>query len=165
MYEQDDQPEKVTCKHCGGHRCYKEDTTLPEGDSATSYMCVDCGYTTTSLNVEGSPTITQYEEHTAKLIKDLRWVDDKNLVWYPIVLNFPSVGIIFPDGNNKLDWWWTTAPSVDVKEEEKEKYPIPGSDGMYYNKRVDINKKEKFASTQFYEACKSVGFIINEDVV
>ena len=163
MYQQE-QPEKIVCKHCGQHTCYKENTELPDGSKATSYMCVSCGYTTTSLNTDGSPTIQQYEETTAKLIKDLRWVDDKNLVWYPIVLNFPNVGIIFPDGNSKLDWWWTTAPSVDVSEEEKEKYPIPGSDSQYYKKRVDMTQKEKFASTQFNDACKHVGFIINEDL-
>jgi len=165
MSQQDEMPEKVTCKHCGGQRCYKEHTEIGDGSKATSYMCVDCGYTTTSLNTDGSPTIEQYEETTAKLIKDLRWVDDKNLVWYPIVLNFPNVGIIFPEGTSKLDWWWTTAPSVDVAEAEKTKYPVPGAEGQYYKKRVDMTKKEKFASTQFYEACKHAGFILNEDVV
>ena len=59
MSLQDEMPEKVTCKHCGGHRCYKEHTTLPDGSQAVSYMCVDCGYTTTSLNIDGSPTIQQ----------------------------------------------------------------------------------------------------------
>jgi len=164
MSQQDEMPEKVACKHCGGHRCYKEHTELPDGSKATSYMCVDCGYTTTSLNTDGSPTIEQYEETTAKLITDLRWVDDKNLVWYPIVLNFPNVGIIFPEGTSKLDWWWTTAPSVDVTEAEKTKYPVPGAEGQYYKKRVDMSQKEKFASTQFYDACKHAGFILNEDV-
>ena len=98
MHQSDNQPAKVTCKHCGAaDRCFKEDTIGPDGTKATSYMCVSSGYTTTTLNVEGSPTITYYEEETAQLIKDLRWVDNKNLVWYPIVLNFPNVGIIFPD--------------------------------------------------------------------
>lgn len=158
------QPDKVTCKHCGAvDRCFKEETVGPDGSQATSYMCVNCGYTTTSLNVEGSPTITYYEEETAQLIKDLRFVDDKNLVWYPIVLNFPNVGIIFPDGTNKLDWWWTTAPAVDIPKKEQSKYPIPGTDGQYYQKRVDMAQQAKFSPGEFYDACKHVGFIINEE--
>ncbi len=164
MHQSDNQPAKVTCKHCGAaDRCFKEDTIGPDGTKATSYMCVSCGYTTTTLNVEGSDTITYYEEETAQLIKDLRWVDDKNLVWYPIVLNFPNVGIIFPDGSSKLDWWWSTAPAVDIPKDEQKKYPIPGSDGQYYQKRVDMKQQAQFAPGEFYEACKHVGFIINEE--
>ena len=95
----------------------------------------------------------------------MRWVDDENLVWYPIVLNFPNVGIVFPDGTSKTDWCWSTAPAIDVPEEERSKYPIPGSDGQYYTKRVDMSRQEKFAPDKFYDACKEVGFIVSEDVV
>lgn len=159
------QPSKITCKHCGGSQCFKEDTIGPDGNAATSYMCVDCGYTTTTLNVEGSEMVQFYEETTAQLIKDLRWVDDENLVWYPIVLNFPSVGIIFPDGQNSSDWWWTTAPAVDVTEEEKTKYPVPGVEGQYYKRRVDMSQRKSFPKNEFYDACKHVGFIVSEDLV
>jgi hypothetical protein len=158
------QPSKITCKHCGGSHCFEEETAGSDGSEVTSYMCIDCGYTTTTLNVEGSEVIQYYEETTAQLIKDLRWVDDTNLVWYPLVLNFPSVGIIFPDGHNKEDWWWTTAPAVDVSEEEKAKYPVPGTQGQYYKRRVDMNQRKSFPKNQFREASKHVGFIISEDL-
>ncbi len=166
MEQPDNQPNKITCPHCGAaERCFEEHTTAPDGSQATSYMCVSCGYTTTTLNVEGSETIQMYEENTAQLIKSLRWVDDRNLVWYPLVLNFPNVGIIFPDGNNALDWWWSTAPAIDIPQNERSKYPIPGTDGQYYTKRVDMTQQAKFSAGEFYDACKHVGFIVNEDLV
>ncbi len=99
----------------------------------------------------------QYESQTAELIKDLRWVDDKNLVWYPTVLNFPSYGIIFPDGANKMDWKWTAAPAVDVAPEEQKNYPIPGQTDKFYQRRIDMAASRKFLSNDFYGACLFLG--------
>tara|TARA_R110000803_G_scaffold48532_5_gene100824 strand:+ start:4698 stop:5084 length:387 start_codon:yes stop_codon:yes gene_type:complete len=127
-------------------------------------MCTSCGYTTTTLNKVGSETVIGYEEQTAQIIKDLRWVDDEDLVWYPIVLNFPSVGIIFPQGTSKDSWSWITAPATLIPEADKQKYPIPGSDGEYYKKKVDMEQQKDFAPDQFYNACKHVGFIVSEEL-
>jgi|TARA_R110000796_G_scaffold7488_1_gene25670 hypothetical protein len=159
------QPSKIVCKHCGDHSCFEEETQNKEGDLAKSYMCTSCGYTTTTLNKEGSDVVKGYEETTAQIIKDLRWVDDEELVWYPIVLNFPSVGIIFPQGTSKNNWTWVTAPATLIPEEDKEKYPIPGVEGEFYKKKVDMSQQKEFAPHQFYDACKQVGFIISEDLV
>ena len=157
------EPIKITCPHCGEHdACFEETQTMPDADQTqvNSYMCMSCGYTSTTLNVEGSEVIKQYEEQTAELIKDLRWVDAyTNLVWYPIILNFPSFGIIFPDGTSKHDWAWKTAPAVDIPTEEQAKYPIPGQDGQFYARRSDMNASQVFPSNEFYAACKSIGFI------
>lgn len=158
------QPNKIICKHCGEHHCFEEETQTQDGQMAKSYMCTNCGYTTTTLNVEGGGVVTGYEEQTAQIIKDLRWVDDENLVWYPIVLNFPSVGIIFPQGTSKDDWSWVTAPAVLIPEEDRQKYPIPGSEGEFYKKKVDMSQQKQFAADKFYDACKHVGFIISEDL-
>lgn len=153
------EPTKITCPHCGAPECFEDTQTIPDGEDLTSYMCMECGYTSTSLNVDGSPIINQYESQTAELIKDLRWVDDKNLVWYPTVLNFPSYGIIFPDGVNKMDWKWTAAPAVDVAPEEQKNYPIPGQVGKFYERRIDMNASRKFLNNDFYGACLFLGFI------
>jgi len=74
------EPTKVICPHCGSPECFEDTQTIPDGEVVTSYMCMDCGYTTSTLNVEGSQVIKHYEDTTAELIKELRWVDDKNLV-------------------------------------------------------------------------------------
>lgn len=154
------EPTKVLCPHCGSHECFVETQELPDKTVVDSSMCMECGYTTTTLNVEGSAIVQQIEDTTAELIKDLRWVDpNTNLVWYPIVLNFPSFGIIFPDGTNKDEWSWRAAPAVDVSAEEVEKYPIPGRPGEFYSRRIDMSQGQLFDRKDFYSACKFLGFI------
>lgn len=152
-------PNKIKCPHCGSENCFEE-TQAVENELVKSYLCIGCGYTSTTLNKEGSTMISEYEEITAELIKALRWVDTKtNLVWYPIVLNFPSFGIIFPDGETKSNWEWMAAPAVEISKEEQKKYPIPGQTDAYYTKRIDMNLGKKFNSDAFKEACEFIGFI------
>jgi hypothetical protein len=157
-------PAKVICPHCGGHNCFHEkqevDWDNPTKKLLESFLCTDCGYTTTNLNLVDSEIIQGYEQTTAELIKALRWIDPQtNLVWYPIVLNFPSSGIIFPDGTSVDDWSWRAAPAVDIPQEEQKKYPIPGNEGAYYTKRIDMEAGKLFGKNDFYEACKFIGFI------
>jgi len=153
-------PNKVTCPHCQHPNCFEEASTLPQGEVVNSYMCLNCGYTTTTLNVEKSVVIEEYEKGTAELIKALRWVDPQtSLVWYPIVLNFPSTGMIFPDGVDASDWKWMVAPAVSIPLNEQKKYPIKSQPGSYYTKKIDLKKGKLFAPNAFYEAAKSVGFI------
>ena len=152
------EPSKIICPHCGAHECFEETQTV-ENDVVHSYMCISCGYTSTTMNIEGSEMIKQYEDSTADLIKDLRWVDEKNLVWYPIILNFPSFGIIFPDGTSKNNWRWTAAPAVDIPVEDQKKYPIPGQKDAFYTRRIDMKAGMSFDNKDFYGACKFIGFI------
>ena len=154
-------PNQIKCPHCGSDHCYEE-TQAVENELVKSYLCTNCGYTSTTLNKEGSTMIKEYEDVTAELIKDLRWVDEKtNLVWYPIVLNFPSFGIIFPDGVNKTNWEWMAAPAVDIPEEDRKNYPIPGHKDIFYTKRIEMKLGKKFKSDSFREACEFIGFIKN----
>lgn len=152
-------PIKITCPHCGSHECFEESQAMEDGETVNSYMCMGCGYTSSTLNKIGSKVIESYEETTAELIKELRWIDENGLVWYPTVLNFPSFGIIFPDGTSKEDWKWTTAPAVDIPVEEQKNYPIPGVKDQFYTRRVDLKAGKTFPSTDFYAACKDLGFI------
>ena len=154
------EPTKIVCPHCGAHECFEDTQKIDLETEVSSYMCISCGYTSTTLNVEGAPTITEYEELTAELMKDLRWVDpNTNLVWYPIVINFPSFGIIFPDGTGRDDWGWTAAPATEIPLDRQKEYPIPGQLGQFYTKKIDMEKGQKFNSNHFYDACKFIGFI------
>lgn len=151
---------KVICPHCTQPNCFVEETVIKDQEVVHSFMCMDCGYTSTTVNIEGSDLIKAYEETTAEIIKQLRWVDaNTKLVWYPIVLNFPSTGMIFPDGSNKDSWNWMAAPAVDIPFNQQKKYPIPGQRGQFYTKRVDLTKGKHFAPDQFADATKFVGFV------
>ena len=151
---------KIACAHCTQLLCYVEQAVNHNKETAHSFMCVGCGYTSTTLNVDQSDLIKTYEENTAELIKQLRWVDPRtNLVWYPIVLNFPSTGMVVPDGISKDDWKWMAAPGIDIPLNQQKRYPIPGQRGQYYTKRVDLRKGRHFAPSKFADAIKFVGFL------
>ena len=150
---------KIDCKHCGKPECYEENTGTAENPSV-SYMCLGCGYMTTTLNLDNSELVRNHEETTADLIKALRWVDsDTRLVWYPTVLNFHSLGMVFPDGTSAEEWSWRAAPAVDIPEEDRKKYPYPGQEGKYYVKRVDMKQSRTFDKQDFKGACKFVNFL------
>lgn len=149
------EPTKITCPHCGSNNCFMEIEEM-----ATSYMCMGCGYTSTSMNRVDSAELKAYEEITPQLMLDLKWIDPQaNLVWYPMVLHFPNTGIVFPDGTSKSDWSWRAAMAVDVAEQDKTKYPIPGQSGQFYSRKVDMESSKLFDRDSFTDACKFVGLI------
>lgn len=154
-------PDKVTCPHCGSDNCFAEsDYVEVSHKKTTSYMCMGCGYTSTTLNVADSDLINEYEEVTPQLMLDLKWIDpETNLVWYPMVLNFPNTGIVFPDGVSASQWSWRAAAAVDIPKEDQSKYPVPGQDGQFYQRRVDMESSKLFEKEDFSDACKFIGLI------
>ena len=151
------QPEKVTCPHCGGSNCFIE-----EYEDVESHLCMDCGYTTTSLNIEGSVQMVDWESALPELVKVIKWVDPQTkLIWLPSTLNVPQKGIVFPDGITAQDWKWRSAPVVSVSKEEQKKYPIPGKPGEFYKTKIDFSKSQLFDQSEFQNACKHIGLISN----
>lgn len=147
---------KIICPHCGSHNCFHEEVD----ENITSYLCMGCGYTSNDLFKTDSEQLTEYETTMPELYKDIKFVDkERGLTWYPTVLNVPTIGLVFVDGVSKEDWTWKAAPAVDVNEEEKEKYPIPGKPGEYYTRRVSMELAKPFAQTEFTAACKYIGLI------
>ena len=87
------------------------------------------GYTSNSKLVIGSEYVESVESNQPKLVTDLGLQDHlRNIVWYPSVINIPLKGMIFPMGTLE-EWHWEVMKVREVTEEEKEKYPIPDSDG------------------------------------
>lgn len=154
------EPIKVKSPLTGTNNCFEHEQVFEDGTTVKSWMCMDSGFTSTTLNTEDSPIIDSYEETTAELIKELKWIDpETKLIWYPMVLNFPSFGIIFPDGSSKDDWQWMAAPAVDIPEADRKKYPIPGQTDQFYTRKINMEAGRKFSSDQFYQAAKFLGFI------
>jgi len=132
-------------------------------DDIISYLSLKCGYTSNSLFKIGSPTIDEVDANTADLIKDLKYMcPELALVWYPVVINFPSRGMIFPEGTSVTDWKWCYAPAVDVLESEKSKYPIKGKAGEFHTKRINMEAREYFEQDDFKSACIKLGMILEK---
>lgn len=150
---------KIKCPRCSSDNCFQEDYKV-EPNTVSSYMCMNCGYTTTTLYKHGSDIVKEYEETCPELFKDLSFHDKENdLVWYPVVLNFPDLGLIFPDGTNSFDWQWRAVPVIPVKEDEATKYPIPNKPDEYYKTRADMESSRLYAQSEFYNACRYLNII------
>lgn len=146
---------KIQCPVCGADDCYKESES-----NVDSYLCVSCGYTTNSLYLKNSVALSSWEKSTPKLISNSKFVDDKtNLVWYPSVLNFPSMGMIFPDGPNEFEWQWRVAKIVEIPEEEQNKYPVPNTNNEFYKSKLDMESSKFFERTDFKNACIELGIL------
>ena len=142
----------IECPHCNDmDRCFEDIQ-----DTFSSFMCFNCGYMSHSNYTEDKVSEIQ---HTSQLIRDLAFKDDdRDIYWYPSVVNMGKLGIIYPDGlpNN---WSWKFAKVVEVIQEEQKNYPIPGKDGEYYTERLDVDNAIEFGQYEFLEACKSMGIV------
>ena len=92
-----------------------------------------------------------------ELYKDLLFVDEDNLVWYPTTVNMPEKGMVFLDGTSKDTYRWAGVLATEVKDDEKEKFPIPGTDDEYYAKKMDMTTIKYFDKPNFMDALEYVG--------
>lgn len=146
---------KIQCPVCFEIECFKETE-----NSIDSYLCMSCGYTTTSANINESIHVRKLELGTPELIKHAKFVDpETNLVWYPSVLNFPTKGLIFPDGVNETSWDWRVAKVINIPEDEQTKFPIPGKDGEFYKTKIDMQNSKLFPRDEFQSACIELGIL------
>ena len=94
-----------------------------------------------------------------ELYKDLLNKDDDGHIWMPSTVNIPTQGMIFANGSSLSDWGWAAVKAVPVLEEEKEKYPILGKEGQYYEWRMDMTTLQMFPERDFMEALSYIGVI------
>lgn len=147
---------KIECPNCKMHNCYEAQYM-----DVTEYLCFNCGYTSNSKMVKDSEYVKQNFElnvNVPEFTKAACIIDtERNLVWYPGVLIFPGVGIVFPEPNND-DWGWTYASETPVLEDEKEKFKIQGTD-EYYKSKIDLDNALRFDKYDFYSAAIAIGAI------
>tara|TARA_B100000287_G_C20658838_1_gene789466 strand:+ start:724 stop:1167 length:444 start_codon:yes stop_codon:yes gene_type:complete len=127
-------------------RCF-EDTQ----DTFTSYLCFNCGFMSDSRYTVGSLNLIENLKKSPKLVQDLQFEDkDRNIVWFPAVINMGAKGVIFPEGKTKEKYVWKYAKVVDIPVEEQSKY-------NNYDKRLDIENAESYDMYDFLSACKEMG--------
>lgn len=129
------------CPHCGAEMCYEY-----EFPQYKQHMCFNCGYGSTSHMVKDSDFVKTSKETMPELIKDLEFVDENNLVWYPSVINIPEKGMLFPNGSNKENWGWSVAPLTPILDEEKDRFP------KNQTHKVDLEGIENFPKELFASA-------------
>jgi len=131
-------------------------------DFQENYLCVRCGYTTTSDMIVGSDFTEAAKKTSPRLVNDLAIADNtRNLVWFPSVININEKGICYPDGTPK-DWGWVVAPYKLLSKEEKELY-LSNEESPEFKWRLAIEKSTKFDKLDFQNAVAFLGALIERE--
>jgi hypothetical protein len=145
----------IICSRCGSDACYVEEVN----QDIKTYFCYGCGFQSNSLMKPESEFLTQQSEVLPELYKDLFFEDESGMVWMPSAVNLPQQGMIFANGVDSKDWKWSAVKAIPVTEEEKEKYPIPGKEGQFYEWRMDMSTISHFAEREYIDALSYIGVL------
>jgi len=141
------------CPKCGGSNCY----VTPVNEFKNNYYCFSCGFQTNDLMIEGEYDFELYEETLPELYKDIKYKDDLNRIWYPITINIQNKGTVFANGTCKDDWLWSGVLAVEVNDDEKGKFKIPGTNEFYTHK-TDIKTMKSFPQDNFLGCLDYINF-------
>ena len=145
--------DKLTiCKKCGSDACYSQEVN----ESITNYQCMGCGFISNSLMKKDTDFYKEQSEILPELYKDLLYEDEDGGIWMPSTVNIPTMGMVFANGTNKDDWYWSAVNSVPVTtEEDKEKYVK--KDGTPYEHRMDMENIKNYSEKDYMEALEQIG--------
>jgi hypothetical protein len=143
----------IQCKKCNSIACVE--TPISEFNKA--WLCYTCGFVSSTLHKKGSEILKQADELLPELYKDLLFTDKDECIWYPASVNDPEKGMVFLDGTNKDNIQWAGILATDVKEDEKEKFPIPHFPGEFYTKKMDMTTLKHFNKLDFMSAAEYIG--------
>jgi hypothetical protein len=136
------------CPHCGGNACFEQAVT----EEVTTSFCFGCGYSTSTLMVEGGELINKTLEASPELYKDLMFISEDKKVWFPSTVTLPNKGMVFLDGNSKDAWRWAAVSSIEILEEEKAKFP----EGQTH--KMDTKNTQMFDKKDFMDALDAIKF-------
>jgi len=135
--------------------CYMQEVS----SEIKNYMCYGCGFISNSLMREEERFYEEQIEILPELYKDLFWTDEDGKIWMPSVVNEPTKGMVFANGASSSTWMWGAVKAVPVKDEEKEKYPIPNKKGEYYQFRMDMTTLKNFDKFEFIDALEYINVL------
>jgi predicted HNH restriction endonuclease len=144
----------IKCERCGSNACYKQEVN----EKITNYMCYGCGFISNSLMKDNEIFWEEQKSILPELHKDLIFkINGK--YWIPNTINIEDKGMVFANGKEAIDWHWAAVKAIKIKEEEKQKYPIPSKKGKFYEWRMDMSKVEKFKECDFMDALSHIGVL------
>lgn len=145
----------VTCKRCGGDACYEQVITPDEiQETVTTWMCMGCGFTTSTLMEKGSKLHKDLLETSPELYKDLLFEDQQGKVWAPSTITLPGKGMVFLDGTSNKDWTWTAVRAIKITEEDKKNNSF--AEGQEF--KMDMKNKKLYGQKDFMDAMEYIGF-------
>jgi len=145
----------MNCPRCNSDACYSQEVN----NKLSTYFCYGCGFQSNSLMKNGEEFLLEQTKILPELYIDLIFEDKKGRKWLPSTINLPKQGMIFANGATAKNWKWAAVKSIEVLEEEKEKYPIPGKEGKYYENRMDMETMKLFEERDYMEALSYIGVL------
>lgn len=117
------------------------------GEAEAQLMqCLHCGYTSTSKFIGDKETNEEYQNLTEDMKK---WSKEFNgRIWIPTMMTLP-VGMLYPRDDSDGNMKWYFSEMVDIPEEERKNYPVPGDVDQYYEKMYDIDNANEY--DEFFE--------------
>ncbi len=143
------------CPRCDSDACYVTEVN----QDINNYFCYGCGFQSNTLMREGEEITEEQMSILPELYKDLKYKDKNGQIWFPSTVNLPKQGMIFADGSTTKNWAWAAVKAVEVKEEEKHKYPIPKKEGQFYEFRMDMTTVKHFKERDFMDALSYIGVL------
>lgn len=136
------------CDRCGSDACYTQKVT----ETVITWLCFTCGFSSSTLMVEGSDLERKTTETSPELYKELRYVGEDTKVWFPAMLTLPEAGTVFLDGTGVQDWKWASVKAIPILEEERARFP---KDHKF---KMDMKSITHFEQNNFMDALDSIGF-------
>ena len=121
----------INCPRCNSNAC----SEMSDG-TITIWQCLGCGFTSNIFLTEENSV--KYKEVLPELYKDLEFIDEKGLRWYPTSVIMDDKSMIFAEGRSIEDWKWSAVQSKDGKP--------------------DMTTKKEFNEKDFIEALDYVGY-------
>jgi len=136
----------ITCPVCfDTNHCFEE-----MQETFSSYLCFNCGFMSDSRYEIGSLKLIDNLKKSPKLVRDSKFEDtQRNIVWFPSVINMGKLGMIFPEGEVGT-YVWKYAEVVDIPKEERVMYDN-------HTQRLDVNNAKTFGKYEFIKACELMG--------
>ena len=136
----------ITCPVCwDNNQCFEE-----VQETFSSYLCFHCGFMSDSRYEVDSLQLLDNLKKSPKLVQELKVeYKERNIMWFPSVINMGELGMIFPEGTPE-DYVWKYAKVIDIPEEERHKYDN-------YDRRLDVDGAFTFSQNEFMKACDEMG--------
>jgi len=116
----------------------------------SSYLCFHCGFMSDSRYKIGSLELLDNLKKSPKLVQETAYEDkNRNILWFPSVINMGDLGMIFPEGTPE-EYVWRYAKVIEIPEEEQDQY-------NNYDRRLDVDNAETFKRNEFIKACEAMG--------
>tara|TARA_B100000287_G_scaffold9193_1_gene9030 strand:- start:662 stop:1108 length:447 start_codon:yes stop_codon:yes gene_type:complete len=136
----------ITCPVCfDTHQCFEE-----VQETFSSYLCFNCGFMSDSRYEIGGLKLTENLKKSPKLVRETKFEDkERNIVWFPSVINMGKLGMIYPEGKPE-EYVWKYARVVDIPENERHLYDN-------HTQRLDVENAQTFGQYEFMKACEQMG--------